>query len=222
MSATVAISQVKDGSQYSTDPQELPQVQLNRLKWFSVLGLSLDNTVRVVMSYERSDYCAYREVSFSDKGLGIVREATEMSDALVTKDKGLILFLPVADCIATTLYDPKTETLMLSHLGRHSLEQNGAYKSVKHLVDNYGADARDLQIWLSPAPAREFYPIYTLDNIGMKDAVMAQLKEAGVGNGQITDSPEDTVTDGRYYSHTAFLRGEQSTDGRYAMIAVMN
>jgi len=146
---------------------------------------------------------------------------SEPSDALITRDKGHILFLPVTDCIAATLYDPVTETLMLSHLGRHSLEQDGAYKSVKHLVDNYEVDAKNLQIWLSPAPSKESYPIYALRGVGMKEAAMSQLTRASVGASQITDSPYDTATDDRYYSHSAFQRGEKSTDGRYAMLAVL-
>jgi len=222
MSVLVAISQVENGSQHSTKPELLSKIKDNRREWFMSLDLSTDNATRVVTSYDRSDYCVYREVSLAkDRGLGMYIPVSEPSDALITRDKGHILFLPVADCMAATLYDPITETLMLSHLGRHSLEQDGAYKSVKHLVDNYEVDAKNLQIWLSPAPSKETYPIYALSGVGMKEAAMSQLTRAGVGASQITDSPYDTATDDRYYSHSAFRRGEKPTDGRYAMLAVL-
>ncbi len=222
MSVLVAISQAENGSQHSTKPELLSDIQNNRQKWFISLGLSTDNATRVVTSYDRDDYCIYREVSLvKDKGLGMYVPTSKPSDALITRDKNHILFLPVADCIAATLYDPITETLMLSHLGRHSLEQNGAYKSVRHLVDNYGIDAKNLQIWLSPAPSKESYTIHALGDVGMKEAAMSQLKRADIDMYQITDSPHDTATDGRYYSHSAFLRGKKPTDGRYAMLAVL-
>lgn len=223
MGIRVALSHVENGSLHSTNIEEFAQIHSNRQKWFSSLGLRLSDASRVVTSYDRNDYCLYREVSFrNDSGLGMTHVAQEPSDALVTKDKNHILFLPVADCIAATLYDPITETLMLSHLGRHSLVQNGAYKSVKYLVDNYNVDPRNLQIWLSPAPSQEFYPVYELNNMSLKEAAKMQLEAAGIDMDKVIDFSEDTVTDDRYYSHTAFLRGEQPTDGRYAMIAVMN
>jgi hypothetical protein len=55
----------------------------------------------------------------------------------------------------------------------------------------------------------------------MKEAVLEQLETAGITPDNITDNPADTATDPNYYSHSEFLKGNKPTDGRFAMIAVM-
>lgn len=143
-----------------------------------------------------------------------------LADALVTTTPDLALFLPVADCVATTLYDEEHGVLMLSHLGRHSLEQQGGMKSVEYLIKNFNTHPEALKVWLGPAPSKETYPIFKLDNQGMKEAVFQQLQKAGVTFENITDNPADTATDERYFSYSEFLKGNKP-EGRIAMVAVM-
>ena len=110
---------------------------------------------------------------------------------------------------------------MLSHLGRHSVEQNGGYKSIKFLIDKYKCDPEELQIYLSPSAGRENYPIYAHDNCALKDLVLEQLQEVGIKDSNITDNTIDTTKDLNYFSHSEFLKGHRPTDDDYAIFAMI-
>lgn len=216
----VAISEVKDGSMYTPTDQSNKQGIENRTAWLRTRGVALGDATRLHISYDTDDFCRYRIVDESDKGDGMKSAGSQFADALVTTTPGLALFLPVADCVALTLFDEEHGVLMLSHLGRHSLEQQGGVKSVEFLVKNYNTRPGSLKVWLGPAPSKEAYPIFKLDNQGMKEAVFQQLQKAAVSLANITDNPADTATDDRYFSYSEFLKGNKP-EGRIAMVAVM-
>lgn len=195
------------------------EVASNRQRWLAGFGISPNEAVRVYITYDRDDFTQYRSITKSDRGQGMHGDATTPRDALATNDPSIALFLPIADCVGTVLYDPVKQVLMLSHLGRHSLEQNGGQKSVAFLVDKYGTDPHDLQIWMTPAPNQEVYPIFKLNNKGLVEAAIEQLQAAGVQPNHITASPFDTATDPNYFSHSEFLKGNKPTNGRFAIIA---
>lgn len=220
-SVYVAISQVQDGTMYIPTEQENVSVITNRAIWLEKQGIALNDTTRVHISYDQADFCRYRIVDAAKKGVGMQGPASEYVDALVTTELRQALFLPVADCVATTLFDPTNGVLMLSHLGRHSLEQDGGVRSVAFLAEKFGSNPEQLKVWLSPAPNKEAYPIFKLGNIGMKEAVFEQLQRAGVLLENITDNPADTATDDMYFSHSEFIKGNKPVEGRFAMVAVM-
>ena len=218
----VAVSTVADGTMHNRLALEDPEIIANRQTWLAKQGIALDDTTRVQVSYEDGEnFCRYREATELDKGVGMRGLAPIVDDALVTTQPGHALFLPIADCIAATFYDPENQVLMLSHLGRHSLEQRGGYKSAMYLCEQYGSKPENLQIWLSPAAGKNTYPIFKLNNMGLKEALYAQLANAGVSHNHINDMPVDTVTSLEYYSHSAYLRGDKPTDGRFAMVAMI-
>ncbi|HWT40303.1 MAG TPA: polyphenol oxidase family protein [Dongiaceae bacterium] len=221
-SVAVAISTVHDGSMYTPSDQEDEGVIKNRQTWLEKQELAMADTTRVHISYDTDNFCRYRIINASNKGEGMVDGNDEHADALVTTVPGQALFLPVADCVATTLFDEEHGVLMLSHLGRHSLEQQGGIKSVEFLVKHFGTNPEHLKVWLSPAPGKQVYAIYKLNNQGMKEAAFEQLQSAGVKRQNVIDSPADTAIDDRYFSHSEFLKGNKQTDGRFAMVAVMS
>lgn len=218
----VAISTVNDGNMYiPTDPSNAAVIS-NRETFLSQQGLTLQQGVRVCVNYDNeTDFCKYRQVSLDDAGFGMTG-AGQPADALVTTDSGLALFLPLADCIGTVLYDGANHVLMLSHLGRHSLEQSGGQKSVEYLVKNYGSNPSAIKVWLTPAPSKSIYPIFKLDNKGMKEALFEQLATAGIKQENITDNPAETDRDDRYYSYTNYVNGRSPDNGRYAIVAMIN
>lgn len=193
----------------------------NSRRWLNAQGIRLEDTTRVRISYETADYCHYRIVNASHKGEGMTNSQGERADALVTIESNHALFLPVADCVATTLYDEPHHVLMLSHLGRHSLEQQGGLKSVAFLVEHFNTNPANLQVWTSPAPNKEAYPIFKLDGQGMKEALFDQLERAGVLPEHILDNTADTATDDNYFSHSEYQKGNKQVEGRFAMVAVM-
>ena len=220
-SAFVAISEVKDGNMYIPTDQTNHEIITTRIKWLKNQGISLENTTRLHISYDTNDFCRYRVVDASHKGDGMRDAGGEFADALVTTTIGQALFLPVADCVATTILDEENGVLMLSHLGRHSLEQQGGVKSVEFLVKKFGSKPQNLKVWLGPAPNKDVYPIFKLHNQGMKEAVFEQLQKAGIELENIIDNDADTATDKRYFSYSEFLKGNKQSEGRFAMVAVL-
>lgn len=217
----VAISTVADGTMLDKTRPFRADIVENRRRWLDSLGIDINRTSLVPLKYEGEDYCRYAIVDDANPGHGLTGGGAEPADALVTTTPGRALFLPVADCIATTLYDPRHRVLMLSHLGRHSLEQGGGIKSVQFLQEHYGSKPKELLVWASPAVGKDSYKIYKLDDKGMKEVLHEQLGRAGVAPGNITDFAEDTATHDDYYSHSAFLQGKKPENGRFAMVAMI-
>jgi copper oxidase (laccase) domain-containing protein len=176
--------------------------------------------IRATKQHE-TDWCRYREVTQSDGGLGMYDGNIDAADALITRTPGLALFLPVADCIGAAIYDLAQNIIMVSHLGRHSLEQHGAQKSVEYLVRTHGSIPSNLQIWLTPAAGKDTFPIWALNNQGLKESAYMQFHAAGITDAQIIDNPIDTTRDSRYYSYSEFLKGNRDIDADYAIVAMI-
>jgi copper oxidase (laccase) domain-containing protein len=218
---TVAISTVADGSLYNRHNKDDVAIIKNRELFLAKKGITLNQTTRVQVSYDEDDFCRYFEVGKKLQGDGMHDNGTLPADALITTQKNHALFLPVADCVGTVLYDPTHAVLMLSHLGRHSLVQQGGRRSVEYLVKHYGSHPKDILVWTTPAPNKETFPIWDLDNKGFKEALFEQLAEAGILQENITDNPADSTTDPNYYSYSEFLKGNREEDGDHAIIAMM-
>lgn len=223
MSVQVHFSTVADGSMYNRKDLADPAVIENRRRFLESHGTTLENTTRVAFTYqgEEAPYTRYITLDDSLYGTGMTGEG-EPADAIVTTKPGHALFLPVADCIAAVLYDPVHKILMLTHLGRHSLEQGGALSSIAYLATNFGSATYELHIWMSAAAAKENYPIWKLNNQGLKEAAMEEFRMAGVPLSQIHDTPADTTTDHSYYSYSEFLKGNRPEDGDHCVVAWMD
>jgi copper oxidase (laccase) domain-containing protein len=180
MKVTVAVSKVNDGNMHIRTDKTNRDVINNRSKFLEKVDVDIRQTTRVSTIYEGDDYCRYHEVDTSQKGDGMFDGNIITADALVTKDANHALFLPIADCIGAVIFDQRKNILMLSHLGRHAIEQNGGYKSIMYLVKNYQSNPADLLVWLSPAPGSESYPLFNFDNRSLKEVATEQLKSAGV------------------------------------------
>ena len=217
----VAISKVSDGSMYNRNNVIDPAVIHNRLLFLEKNTIDIKKACRAKIDYSRDDFCVYREVNENDMYSGMADDNAIVADGLVTTSIGQALFLPIADCVGVTFFDPIKKVLMLSHLGRHSLEQDGGYASVVFLQNHYGCSPKDILVWLTPAPGKDVYPIWALDNMGMKEATFEQLHRAGVLAGNIHDNPADSTKDPEYYSYSEFLKGNRSEDGDHAMVAMM-
>jgi copper oxidase (laccase) domain-containing protein len=216
----VAISTVSDGSMKSSDGS-YASVLPARTNFLKQHDIQPENTTLVHLTYEGDNYTRYRVAAETDKGDGIIRSPSYIADGMVVTERDHALFLPLADCIGAVIHDPTKDILMLTHLGRHNLEQFGGTKSVEYLIERFGCDPKVLTVWLSPAAGQENYPLYVFDNRGMHDVAIEQLISAGVSVENITASPVDVTKDNGYFSHSEFLKGHRSTDGRFAVGAVM-
>ena len=155
------------------------------------------------------------------------------ADALYTEAAGIDLFLPVADCIATVIYDPKRRALMLAHLGRHSTVAQLMSQAVQYFVER-GSQAKDLQIWMSPSITQKNYRMdyfnhandtnwynfcrQTADGIylDMQGFNHSLTIQAGVPAENIFISPIDTADNPNYFSHSSGDIG-----GRFVVVACM-
>jgi copper oxidase (laccase) domain-containing protein len=218
----IAVAEVRDGSMRLAEDAD--RVRANRARLARAAGFTPERTAHVRITYGRDDYRRYREVTAAGPDDHTIAarfpdDAAEPVDALATRASGVGLLLPVADCMPVVLLDPVVRVVMLTHLGRHSVEQRGGATSVRWLAERFGADPGNILAWLGPAPNGAAYPLHALGDRAFADVVPEQLREAGVRSEHLRPSGWDTVTDPRFFSHSEFLAGRQPTDGRHAVVA---
>lgn len=221
MDPIIAISTVADGSMFARNDAANLAVVENRKAFLAAHNITVNQSTRLRISFDTNDFCRYAEVSSKHKADGMYGPLDIAYDAVVTKEPNHALFLPVADCVGATFYDPDHGILGLAHLGRHSLEQQGATRFVEYLARHYGSDPSILKVWLGPGPGKDVYPIWALDNKGMKEATFEQLHVAGILDQNVIDTPAETDKDQNYFSYSEFLKGHRDSDGDHAMVAMM-
>lgn len=217
------VSSIDDGPMNFKDNDPVA-VQNNRVFFLDAAdGIDPLMATLVQVTYQdTTNFIRYSIVDDEHVGEGMLEPASQFdADALVVTRPNQALFLPLADCIGAIIFDPKQEILMVSHLGRHSIEQKGGQKSIEYLVEHFDSDPNYIQVWLSPAAGRENYPLHTLGNRGLHDVALEQLLRAGVNIENIEVSHVDTTENPDYYSHSEFLKGERPDDGRFAIVAMM-
>jgi len=215
MKTIIEISKVTDGSM----GKEAEDVFANRSRFLKSHSINPEQTVLVHLVYEGDDYCRYAEVATSDGGDGITRPPARVNDALFTRQPGVALFLPLADCVGVVLVDTKQQILGLSHMGRHNLERHGARRSVEYMVEQFGSKPSDITVYMSPAAGREHYPLFAFDHRSLHDVAAQQLIDVGILPKHMRIAEEDTTKHPDYFSHSQYLKGQQITDGRHALVA---
>lgn len=227
----IAVSSKDDGTMLNRiRGRHVADVMNNRRRFCDQIGVKYDDVVYHVISYDQTQtFDNIAEVTEADT----VKYNSEgiFADALYTEMAGVGLFLPVADCIATVIYDPKRRALMLAHLGRHSTVARLMSRAVRYFVER-GSQAKDLQIWMSPSITQKNYRMdyfnhtndtnwqnfcrQTADGIylDMQGFNRSLAIRAGVPGDNIFISPIDTADDPSYFSHSA-----GDTGGRFAVLA---
>ncbi len=213
------MSDMSDGSM-SSGVDEMTK-RNNRQKFLQQHGVSLEQSILVRLEYGGSNYLRYYEVGFEQKGDGMSYGSSIIADALFTRQVDTALFLPVADCIAAVLFDEEHNVLGLSHLGRHNLEQQGGTATVQFMTQEFGTRPEELRVWLSPAAGRGNYPLHDFENRSLHEVTLQQLLISGVRTDSITVDERDTTTSENLFSHSEFLRGKRTQDGRQAVLAMM-
>jgi copper oxidase (laccase) domain-containing protein len=221
MNLVIHTSSYDDGSMKPLTPDDIDTCTIRRYDFLEAHEIAPENATNVRLEYVGDDYCRYATLTAQDKGNGIIQPSSFITDAMVVTEPGHALFLPLADCIGAVIHDPDKGILMLSHLGRHNLEQFGGTKSVEYLVREHEVNPHDLTVWLSPAAGKEHYPLFSFDNRSLHDVATEQFLAAGVSRDHIDISSIDSARDDNYYSHSQFLKGNRPDDGRFAVAAMM-
>ncbi len=184
--------------------------------------------------------CVYQIISYTgDMQFDMIREVVEpnvegvFADVLYTETPGVGLFLPIADCVGTVIYDPVRRAIALAHLGRHASIAKTMRKTIEFFARK-GSVPRDLVVWMAPSVSKDSYAMEYFDHADDADwrafAVVREGKiyldlagfnarlavQAGVLAQNIYRSSIDTATDEHYFSH---FRGD--TTGRFAVLAMM-
>lgn len=218
MPVRVATSTVADGSMLKRGDCLDADALKNRQDFLETQGMGDGDAYTLLTSYDTDNFCRYYVLEKDTIPHIGGSPRNFLADAIVTTTPGTSIMLLIADCIGTVLYDERQNILMVSHLGRHSLEQQGARKSVGFLTEHFGTQPEDLKVWTTPAPGKAVYPIWALDNKGMKEVFFEQMDEPGVPRENITDNPSDSTKDLNYFSYSEFLKGNRTDDGDYAIV----
>jgi polyphenol oxidase len=217
-----AVSSINDGNMKFGVGDDTDTLK-NRKDFLQKLGIKPHDTTLVKIQYKDAEHFArYRIVQEDHKSEGMLdSSAGEPADALVVTKPGHALFLPLADCVGVILHDPTKNVLMVSHVGRHSAEIEGAKKSVEYMEQSFKTNPADIKVWLSPAAGRAKYPLFAMGGQSLHDVILQQLSRAGVRRNNIEVSNIDTTNDANYFSHSEFLAGNRSDDGRFVIVAQM-
>lgn len=201
----------------------------NRIDFCRQNGIAYQDVVYQEIVYtDGHSYDHIEEVGLQD---ATAVRAGVQADALITQAPGVTLMLPVADCIATVVYDPIRRVLALLHLGRHST-LSSLIAQVMTKFREAGSIPSDCIVWMGPHAQASDYVMqwfnhaeepewkefcqrqddgYHLDLAGFNQA---RFETQGILSQHIHRSSLNTVTHPEYFSHSA---GDVS--GRFVVIA---
>lgn len=80
-----------------------------------------------------------------------LEDAVENCDALITKEKGVVLTILTADCVPILLYDTKKEVVAAVHAGWRGTKRHLAAKTVQEMTKIYDCDPKDIIAGIAPA-----------------------------------------------------------------------
>lgn len=218
-----AVSSVSDGNMRFGQGDDR-SVAESRQGFLEKTGIHIKDTTLIRVTFKDVEqFARYQVVDDDQKGNGMTEPQPEApADALVVTKPGHALFLLLADCVGVIIYDERQRVLMVSHIGRHSAEIEGARRSIEYLQQQFATNPHDVKVWLSLAVGKSTYPLYALGNKGLQEVIVEQLAGAGVPSEHIEISSIDTAQNTDYFSHSQFLAGKRLIDGRFAIVAQMD
>lgn len=221
-SVIAAVSSRGDGNM-SFNFGEQAETLAHRTAFLTTVGIPIEHATLVQVTYaDSNDFARYKIITDDYKAEGMIKPVSDtVADALVVTKPGHGLFLPLADCAGLILHDPIKNILMVSHVGRHSAEIDGAKRSVEYLKTELGCNPADLKVWISPAVGKATYPLRARDGKSLHEVIDEQLLAAGMPSENIEFSTIDTAKSDDYFSHSEFLAGKRDSDGRFAIVAMM-
>lgn len=217
-------------------PDDAENVSRNRRTVADALGICLDKVVTTKLVHGN----ASAVVTESDAGRGALDRATALDgfDNLVTKERGVYLWMSFADCVPILLYDPDTPAIGISHAGWRGTLAGAAGSAAKTMIDEGMASPAGLSAYIGPSigpccyevgaevwrPFSERWPASVNGTsrpgnrrlLDLWTAIGATLKDAGLSSERIHCAETCTADNrDRFFSH----RGDQGRSGRFAMIA---
>ncbi len=194
-------------------------------------GLQYEQCVFQLIQY--NDEQTYRHVVEVGESDTTSHRPEVAGDGLFTAKSGVGLFLPVADCTATVVYDPVRRCIALLHLGRHASCADLSTCAIQYFTEK-GSQPNDLIVWMSPGAKRETYSVHHFDYendpkwqnfyekhddkyyLDLPGYNRQRFIESGVLPDAIHVSDINTMTSSDYFSHR-----DGDVNGRVAVVAMM-
>lgn len=107
----------------------------------------------------------------------------EIADAVITRRKGLLIGVQVADCVPILLFDERRSVIGAVHAGWRGTASQIIKKAIKRMIECFNSSPEDIRIALGPSIKRECYEV----GREVKDAICDVMGEGGYcspGNGK--------------------------------------
>ncbi len=186
-----------------------------------------------------SQDCVFIETEHEDKitHVGTLDKGKSIpTEALITKDLGVILYLLTGDCFPVSFFDPKKQVVALAHMGWKPTDKQLTIKVIEEMKTVYGSQPEDIKMHIGPGIHKESYkftdPIlkqmpdwatFLTDlpsgetEIDLLGYIQNQAIRAGILKENIETDPTDTATSTEYFSHYRSARTGEP-EGRFATI----
>jgi hypothetical protein len=210
------------------------EVLRNRERFLSQLEIPLTSCVALKVQHKTELIVV--DHTFSGQGMKDYKGAIS-ADGLITKEKGLYLFLLIADCLPIIFFDPNQEVVAVVHSGWKSTDARMAFKTVNKLVKEFNCNAANIYVAIGPAIHKESYRFKdptqkqsgswrpfleklpngetAIDLVGYNKK---QLKDAGISPQNIFVSNIDTVNSD-FFSYYRDSRKHPKDQGRFVCVA---
>ena len=101
------------------------------------------------------------EVTRDNVGAGAfdLASAIQDTDALMTREKDIPLFLFTADCVAIGIYDPVHQVIAVVHAGWKGTIGHLPAKTIHAMAERYGTKAEDCQVFLGPSISPDSFEV---------------------------------------------------------------
>jgi YfiH family protein len=207
----------------------------NRRKVLSALGWKSESLISPIQIHGKSVVTVTQNLSGrgtgdSDLGLG-------GADGLVTREKGLMLMIKVADCFPVILYDPLEKAIGLIHAGWRGAASGIITEGIAAMVASFGCKPENIEAGIGPGigaccfvVGEDVREAFKQQNLGddvlqtdegkrlhcdLKKIISRELLTGGLKKGSIGIAAACTCCNGGlFYSH----RREKGKTGRMAAL----
>ncbi len=118
-------------------------------------GIGVDSVVRIPQSHTAN----VRLLTKENGGEGIIREAPEGYDGMITDAIGLMPVTVEADCVPVYLYDPSHHALGMIHSGWRGTAGMIAAKAVSMMQEHFGTDPAETVAAFGPCICGNCYEV---------------------------------------------------------------
>jgi len=164
------------------------------------------------------------------------KSRTIPTEALITDEPGVLLLLLTGDCFPVSFYDLVQQVVALAHLGWKPTDRNLAAKVVQQMVEVYGSQAKDIEVYIGSGIQKESYVFpeavqkgqpgwesFVTDmqsgevSVDLVGHITQQLHSAGVLPSNISNSPIGTATSAERFSYYRSVRSGEP-QARFATV----